>query len=57
VLSYLLALRLYGADAANPQEVSLFKLKQRFAADLFQEHVIHIEQKWKRKFDKYRLAA
>ncbi len=57
VLSYLLALRLYGAEAGNSQEVSLFKLKQRFTADLFQEHVIHIEQKWKRKFDKYRLAA
>jgi len=57
VLSYLLALRLYGADAANPQEVSLFKLKQRFTVDLFQEHAIHIEQKWKQKLDKYRLAA
>ncbi len=57
VLSYLLALRLYGAEAGNSQEVSLFKLKQRFTADLFQENVIHIEQKWKRKFDKYRLAA
>jgi hypothetical protein len=57
VLAYLLALRLYGAEAGNSQEVSLFKLKQRFAADLFQEQAIHIEQKWKRKLDKYKLAA
>jgi hypothetical protein len=57
MLSYLLALRLYGAEANNSQEVSMFKLKQQFTADLFQEQAIHIEQKWKRKLDKYRLAA
>jgi hypothetical protein len=57
VLAYLLVLRLYGAEAGNSQEVSLFRLKQRFTADLFREQAIHIEQKWKRKLDKYRLAA
>ena len=57
VLAYLLVLRLYGAEADNAQEVSLFRLKQRFTADLFQEHAIRTERKWKQKLDKLRLAA
>jgi hypothetical protein len=57
VLAYLLLLRLYGAETRNAGEVSLFRLKQRFTADLFQEQAIRTEQKWKQKLDKYRLAA
>lgn len=57
VLAYLLVLRLYGAEARNFSEASLFKLKQRFTTDLFQEQAIRTERKWLRKLDKLRLAA
>lgn len=57
VLAYLLVLRLYGAEATTAQDVSLFRLKQRFTADLFQEQAIRTEQKFKRKLNKLRLAA
>ena len=57
VLAYLLVLRLHGAGAHNAREVSLFRLKQLFTADLYHESAIHTEQKWKRKLDEYRLAA
>jgi Transposase DDE domain len=57
VLSYLLVVRLYGKEARDTRESSLFRLKQRFIADVFQEHVSRTEQRWKNKLDKYRLAA
>lgn len=57
VLAYLLAVRLYGKEVPSARESSLFRLKQRFMADVFQEHVSRTEQRWKNKLDKYRLAA
>jgi hypothetical protein len=57
VLAYLLVVRLYGKEAHTAGEYSLFRLKQRFIADVFQEHVSRTEQRWKDKLDKYRLAA
>jgi hypothetical protein len=54
VLSYLLLLRLYGKEEPHG---SLFKLKQRFAVDVYQEQVTRTEQRWRAKLDKYRLAA
>jgi hypothetical protein len=57
VLTYLLVLKLYGAEAHDAHEVSLFKLKQLFTTDLFKEHAIRIEERWKRKLNEYRLAA
>ncbi len=56
-LAYLLVLRLYGKEAQSARESSLFQLKQRFIADVFQEHVSRTERRWKNKLDKYRLAA
>lgn len=57
VLAYLLVVRLYGKEAQSAGESSLFRLKQRFVADLFQEHINRTEAKWQAKLDKYRLAA
>jgi IS4 transposase len=57
VLAYLLLLRLYDRQAASRQEVSLFHLKQRFTADVFEEHVQRSEQKWRQKLDQLKLAA
>ena len=57
VLAYLLVVRLYGKEARDGREYSLFRLKQRFVADVFQAHVSRHEQRWKEKLDKYRLAA
>jgi len=54
VLSYLLLLRLYGKEEPH---CSLFKLKQRFAVDVYQEQVTRTEQRWRAKLDKYKLAA
>lgn len=57
VLAYLLVVRLYGKEAQSAGEYSLFRLKQRFSADVFHEHVRRHEARWQRKLDKYRLAA
>ncbi len=57
VLAYLLVVRLYGKEAQDARAYSLFRLKQRFMADVFQEHVSRAEQRWKNKLDRYRLAA
>src|SRR3712207_7316668 len=37
VLAYLLIVRLYGKEARSAREYSLFRLKQRFIAEVFQE--------------------
>jgi Transposase DDE domain len=57
VLAYLLVVRLYGKEARDAREYSLFRLKQRFIAEVFQEHVSRTEQRWKDRLDKYKLAA
>lgn len=57
VLAYLLVVRLYGKEAQSASESSLFRLKQRFVADVFQEHINRTERRWHAKLDKCRLAA
>jgi len=57
VLAYLLLVRLYGREESEGKGFSLLKLKQQFAEDVFQEQLNRTEQKWRRKLDKYRLAA
>ena len=57
VLAYLLVVRLYGKEAPSAGEFSLFRLKQRFIAEVFQEHISRTEKRWQAKIDKYRLAA
>jgi hypothetical protein len=50
-------LQLYARETTSSQEVSLFALKRRFTADVWQQQVDHVEQKWKRKFEKLKAAA
>jgi Transposase DDE domain len=57
VCAYLLLVRLYGRDDASGQPWSLFRLKQRFSADLMQEQIDRTERKWKRKIKQYEDAA
>jgi hypothetical protein len=57
VCAYLLLIRLYGRDEASGQPWSLFRLKQRFQADLMQEELDRTERKWKRKLKQYADAA
>ena len=57
VLAYLLLVRLYGREESDEKGFSLFKLKQRFAADVWQEQWHRTEQRWRKKLDKYRLVA
>lgn len=57
VLAYLLVVRLYGKETQSAGDYSLFRLKQRFIADVFQEHLNRTERKWQAKLDKCRLAA
>jgi hypothetical protein len=54
VLAYVLLLRLYGKE--EPQ-CGLFKLKQRFAVEVYKKQVTRTERRWQAKLDKYRLAA
>jgi hypothetical protein len=57
VLAYLLLLRLYGRDKSLEKEFSIFQLKQRFTADVFQDQLHRTEQRWKEKLDQLRAAA
>lgn len=56
-MAYLLLLNLYGQDKNLMKDFSIFKLKQRFTADILQEQVTHIDQKWRRKLDSLKRAA
>jgi DDE family transposase len=57
VCAYLLLIRLYGRQEASRQPWSLFRLKQRFHADLMREEIDRAERKWKRKLKQYADAA
>jgi Transposase DDE domain len=57
VCAYLLLIRLYGREEASGQPWSLFRLKQRFHADLMREEIDRTERKWKRKLKQYADAA
>ncbi|PON14022.1 hypothetical protein C2W62_31280 [Candidatus Entotheonella serta] len=57
VCAYLLLVRLYGRDAKSGQPWSLFRLKQRFQADLMQNEIDRTERKWKYKLKQYEAAA
>jgi hypothetical protein len=57
VMAYLLLLRLYGREVSQRQELSVFRLKQRFATEVWQERCISIEHKWSQKNSQLRLAA
>ena len=52
-----LLVRLYGRDAKSGQPWRLFRLKQRFQADLMQNEIDRTERKWKRKLKQYEAAA
>ena len=57
VCADLLLVRLYGRDAKSGQPWRLFRLKQRFQADLMQNEIDRTERKWKRKLKQYEAAA
>ena len=57
VCAYLLLVRLYGREEAMGQPWSLFRLKQRFHADLMREEIDRTERKWQRKLKQYADAA
>ncbi len=54
VLAYIVLVRLYAKEEAH---FSVFKFKQRFATEVYQEQLTRTEQKWRTKLDQYRLAA
>ena len=57
VCAYLLLVRLYGRDEETRQPWSLFRLKQRFHADLMREEIDRTERKWQRKLKQYEDTA
>lgn len=57
VCAYLLLVRLYGRDEASGQPWSLFRLKQRFHADLMRDQMDRTDRKWQRKLKQYEDAA
>jgi hypothetical protein len=57
VCAYLLLIRLYGRDEASGKPWSLFRLKQRFQANLMRQEMDRTERKWQRKLKQYEEAA
>jgi hypothetical protein len=57
VMAYLLLVRIYGKDQEYKEGWSLFKLKQRFILDVYQEQIKRSERKWKEKLNRYKVAA
>jgi hypothetical protein len=57
VCAYLLLVQLYGREEASGQPWSLFRLKQRFHADLMREEIDRTARKWQRKLKQYEDAA
>ena len=57
VVAYLVLVRLYGRKEYVEEGFSIFKLKQRFTAYVYQEQFVRSEQKWREKLNKYRAAA
>ncbi len=57
VLAYLLLLHQYGQDKSLHKEFSIFKLKQKFTAEILQEQLLRSKQHWQRKLERFRLAA
>jgi hypothetical protein len=55
VCAYLLLVRLYGCEEEPGQPWSLFRLKQRFQADLMRQEIDRTKRKWKRRLKQYRM--
>ena len=57
ICAYLLLVRLYGREETSGQPWSLFRLKQRFQADLLRQEMDRTERKWQRKLRQFEKAA
>ena len=57
VMAYLLLVKLYYQEEEFDKGWSLFKLKQRFTADVFKEQLHRSEGRWKEKLNKLKAAA
>jgi hypothetical protein len=57
VCAYLLLVRFYGRDESLSSPWSLFRLKQRFTADIAKAHCDRIETRWQRRLLKLKEAA
>jgi hypothetical protein len=57
VMAYLLLLRLYGKELNPDQGFTIFRLKQQFLDEVWQEQLDRSDAKWRKKLDQYRAAA
>ena len=57
VMAYLLLLNLYGKELDPDKGFTLFRLKQRFTDEVWQEQLDRSDARWRKKLDKYRAAA
>ena len=57
VMAYLLLLNLYAKELDPDQGFTLFRLKQRFADEVWQEQLDRSDARWRKKLDQYRAAA
>jgi hypothetical protein len=57
VMAYLLLVKLYHHEEEFTGGWSLFKLKERFTADVFREQLHRSEDRWKEKLNKLKVAA
>ena len=57
VMAYLLLLRRYGAELDPAQGCTIFRLKQRFSEEAWQERLDRSETNWRKKLNQYRAAT
>ena len=57
ILAYLLLLRLYGRELSATEDFSLWQLKRRFIADVYEEQQNRSDRRWQQRLDQYRAAA
>jgi Transposase DDE domain len=57
ILAYLLLLRLYSREISSTEGFSLWQLKRRFIADVYQEQQNRSDKRWQKRLDQYRAAA
>jgi hypothetical protein len=57
ILAYLLLLRLYSREISSREGFSLWQLKRRFIADVYQEQQNRSDKRWQKRLDQYRAAA
>jgi transposase len=57
IMAYLLLLRLYGKELDPDRGFTIFRLKQRFCEEAWQERLDRSDANWRKRLNQYRAAA